>query len=352
MKMRADPRTGGELGAPGMACYVPNVVKAGGSMWWRKQSKSTTSTRELLPRLNAGIEAGLVDKAVFDKVLAELDLAPEEFLPSAGGELAQTAFLLWKSGRSSPARHILFRCLAWYLSRADDQSASSLTQSIQYVYENEGRSVSVSEVHRAAMAGAVAVTEPPAASRTEPAQAPAGAAFRRFGNWFLERDQPSYERDILCPDCGWESLWLAREEQPPAACPACHYAGAGIPFTRFDGWLKFHNPAHLTPVGNAVMNFCCPGFLSQEANEDAKRIRARRLAESGVTHIASMSFGCASAASISINSPRSSRSIMKPGRVVRLIHQALIARFVPHPEGIGEAIETRDLPRGFWKHAD
>jgi hypothetical protein len=39
-------------------------------------------------------------------------------------------------------------------------------------------------------------------------------------------------------------------------------------------------------------------------------------------------------------------------RVVRLIHQALIARFVPHPEGIGEAIETRDLPRGFWKHAD
>ena len=39
-------------------------------------------------------------------------------------------------------------------------------------------------------------------------------------------------------------------------------------------------------------------------------------------------------------------------RVVCLIHQALIARFVPHPEGIGEAIETRDLPQlGSWESA-
>jgi hypothetical protein len=111
------------------------------------------------------------------------------------------------------------------------------------------------------------------------------AQFRRFSNWFLERDERSWERSVRCPDCGWESVWHPRDEHPPPACPACGYAGARIPFTRFDGWLKFHSPGHLTPVANAVMNFCCPGFLSHEASAEAKLIRARRLAESGVSNV-------------------------------------------------------------------
>jgi hypothetical protein len=251
-------------------------------MWWSKRDKPKP-TQELLAAFNAGLEAGLCDGLALEKVLAELEADPAKLLPEAGGELTNTAFLLWKSGRTSAARDILFRCLAWYLKSGDKNTASLLTQSIAHIYEKTGRSVSVEEIHRAATTGAVAVEEQ---QPTGPARV-GRAGFRGFGNWFLERGD-SADRDILCPDCGWESVWLPRDEHPPAECPKCRYAGARIPFTTFDGWLKFHNPVQLTPAANAVMNFCCPGFLSREASDDAKRIRARRLAESGVTHIAAI----------------------------------------------------------------
>jgi hypothetical protein len=58
-----------------------------------------------------------------------------------------------------------------------------------------------------------------------------------------------------------------------------------IPLSTFDGWLKFHNPKLLTPAMKAIIDFCCPGFLSQEASEETILIRAKRLADSGVSHI-------------------------------------------------------------------
>jgi hypothetical protein len=253
-------------------------------MWSRKRDEPET-TRKLVASLTAGLEAGRCDGLALDKVLAELKASPEKLLPAAGGEVIKMALLLWKSGRSTTARPILFSCLSWYLRSGDQETVSLLTQSIQHYYEQAGRSVSVEEIHRAARAGDVAVEErqPP----TGPARV-GRAGFRRFSGWFLERGE-SWERDILCPDCGWESTFLPRDEYPPAECPKCGYGGARIPFTKFEGWLKFHNPAQLTPAANAVMTFCCPGFLSQEASEEAKNIRARRLAESGVvTHIAAI----------------------------------------------------------------
>src|SRR5260221_183600 len=129
--------------------------------------------------------------------------------------------------------------------------------------------------------------------------------------WYLEEGFDAMEQHIKCPACGWKGSFFVRDDYPPTECSRCGYSGNGldfssntvrfqaaaansnqpnpdIPFTTFDGWLKFHNPCHLTPPMAAIIDFCCPGFLSQEANEETKLIRARRLTESGAKNIVSV----------------------------------------------------------------
>lgn len=91
-----------------------------------------------------------------------------------------------------------------------------------------------------------------------------------------------------------------KDDYPPAACCHCGYDGksepnpgrrsssenpTSTPLSSFEGWLKFHNPQHLNAVQTAVLDFCCPGFLSTEANHETKDIWIKRLINSGVTKV-------------------------------------------------------------------
>ncbi len=119
-----------------------SIVKPAGG------ASAASSVRPRIPLRNNALELGMSDEAVLSQIFSELRSAPETLLPEAMPILTHTAFLLWKIGRSAPAKQLLFVCLAWFLQRPDAvEDIALLTEDIKYVFAKEGRALSDSEVH-------------------------------------------------------------------------------------------------------------------------------------------------------------------------------------------------------------
>jgi hypothetical protein len=115
------------------------------------ESNAPSSVRALLPLLNSGLELGMCDEAILNRVFLELSATPEILIPAAAAQLGHTAFLLWKSGRGESAKRLMFACLAWYLKNPDErESIDWATGNLQYMLEKEGQPQSAEAIHQAA----------------------------------------------------------------------------------------------------------------------------------------------------------------------------------------------------------
>lgn len=208
--------------------------------WWSKQGTQSSdarsagaqpsSVRGLLPMLNNGLEIGMCDNAILTKVFSELSSTPETLLPDALGPLCHTSFLLWKCGRSEDSKRLLLTCLAWYLKDAKDQEAiSTLTENIEYVFNKEGRELSVEDIHRLAKGDNDA-----AARRTDISGQPKTVVELAEGKVISQRER------------------YAEGFTPPIP--------SDLPLTTFRGWLKRLDPAVLNPTGKLVMEHVFPMF--------------------------------------------------------------------------------------------
>jgi hypothetical protein len=217
-------------------------------MWWRKWWKTrganvtgvsssppkSSAIRESLPLLNRGLEIGSCDNAALGKVFSELDSAPETLLPDAMRILAHTGFLLFKSGRGEFAKRLLFTCLAWYLKNSKDQEEiSSITKSLQYVFDKEGNPWSVEDIHNAAEAG-------------------------RFGHAASSRtDIAGLKHPKRVINIADGKVTTGRTRFVGGITPTI---SSKLPLTTFHGWLKRLDPKVLNATGRLTLEQVFPTF--------------------------------------------------------------------------------------------
>jgi hypothetical protein len=182
--------------------------------------------RELIPQLNHGLELGMYDNNILQKVFAELDSSPETLLPDAADALQVTAFLLWKCGRSAFARRLLFTCLAWYLKNSKDQVMIELiTGNLKHIYEKEGHPATVEQIHDAAID-------------------------ERFGQ------EESWRLDISGFDAKPVveiSAGIISEQRTRYSAGFTPSIKPRMPLTTFRGWLKRLDPAVLNAMGKQTI---------------------------------------------------------------------------------------------------
>lgn len=104
--------------------------------------------------LKRSLEIGLVDNKLLGSFIYTLETTPRDLLPQAIGDVNWTAFLLYKADLMESAKRVAFIVLTWMLRNSDDANLiQSCTRNVQYLFEKEGRQISLEEIQRIASEG-------------------------------------------------------------------------------------------------------------------------------------------------------------------------------------------------------
>ena len=100
------------------------------------------------------LELGAFDSAILQRVLEELDTAPDTLLPDLIMQLQIIAFHTWKAGRTGLSLRIIMTSLAWYLRNpVDAEMVDVLTKVVRTIGETDETELPAETIHAAALAG-------------------------------------------------------------------------------------------------------------------------------------------------------------------------------------------------------
>jgi hypothetical protein len=196
-----------------------------------------------IDQLNSGLWMEACDNAILKDILNTLYSNPEALLPAAMPKLNQTAFLLWKSGRTEYAKKLLFICLAWYQSESGDQAEiDNITGNLKHMFEKDGQSFSAEEIHD-----------------------------------ICRQQRTAKGQPVLEIDDGAMSMQRTRFKKDIRPRPALY---TELPLNTFEGWLKRLDPERLNEAGKQVLAQVFPMFGEPTAQQYLAR--SVRLLECGI----------------------------------------------------------------------
>jgi hypothetical protein len=215
-------------------------------------SEAKPPLRDLVPVLVRGVEVGLFDSANIQRLLDELDTAPDMLLPDLMPQLQIIAYHAWKAGRTGLSMRIVMTCLAWFLRNSSDTGTITvLTQTVQQMQGGDEGQFPVETIHAVALRGFEAHEE---SWRLDKDAVGSGVRVFEIGDKHNERYRYRH---------GFTPLIRSR---PPT--------------TRFHGWLKQMNPAVLNASGRQLLRDAFPFFTQLTLEEQIAR--TERLAALGI----------------------------------------------------------------------
>lgn len=215
-------------------------------------SGAQPAPRDLVPLLVTVLELGAFDSAILQRVLEELDTAPDTLLPDLIMQLQIIAFHTWKAGRTGLSLRIIMTSLAWYLRNpVDAEMVDVLTKVVRTIGETDETELPAETIHAAALAGLATGDE----------------------SWRLDAD--AFGSAVPVIDIG--DTQNQRQRYQRGFTPLIR---SRLPFTRFHGWLKQMKPAVLNASGRQLFRDVFPMFTQLTYEEQVTR--TERLAELGI----------------------------------------------------------------------
>jgi hypothetical protein len=211
-------------------------------------------TVEEIALLSRSLEFGMSDNRLLGLLFEQLDVNSDALLPQELPLLTQTAFFLWKSGRTDFAQRLLFTCLAWYSHHSTETSdAQTIAENLRYMLAKEGRPLTIEQIEQQARTG-------------------------RFGHatsWRL--DISGLDSLPVTEVSGGGTVLEERTRFTAGLTPMIH---AKMPVQTFHGWLKRFDPEVLNRIGKIVLRNVFPLFGEMAPEHYVSQTRS--LIESGV----------------------------------------------------------------------
>ena len=200
---------------------------------------------EQLALLSRSLEIGMCDDRLLAQLFEQLDVDADELLPQQLPLLNETAFFLWKSGRSDFAKRLLFTCLAWFLRHSPGTSdAQTIAVNLQYMLAKEDRALTIEQIEQQARSG-------------------------RFGH------AASWRADISgldsSPVMEVSADGAVSQERRRFKIGLTPTIAAKMPLRTFYGWLKRFDPEVLNGIGRTAIRSIFPLFGEMTPEQYAAR---------------------------------------------------------------------------------